>query len=332
MAAIDRIPSRAPTPSHGADMLSQECDAKEWASKIDARLAMHPCFEALDEGDVFDVRQFCNVDLANIVETRIGTSIDPNELEGGERESWLERTLEPGESIDTPFVLGRRCFWLRDQAGRIGTIAYTVLPYRMVPTIEVSSLYITRERRSCGWGRSMLLALRDAAYAAGIVKVELTTAWCSQRALRFYCANGLWLESWKRDLRLGFARARPAWRLEIEGGRARFLVGEPEEALIVAERRGELLHWYETASLHEESDDLRLYAPSTCALALAVAGWPLITSQAVWQEQLEWGCADLGGPDELAVRIQAFEIRASKKRWRSDTPRIPGLKYPRARS
>ena len=97
--------------------------------------------------------------------------------------------------------------------------------------------------------------------------------------------------------------------------------------LVDARRAGPRLEWSETR-LGAERNDLKFLAPGTFAVALAVRGFPLITSDDAWQAELRRGFSDCGGPDGLALKIRRFEAWSRKNGWQTPAPRIPGLDYP----
>jgi GNAT superfamily N-acetyltransferase len=305
-------------------MAADEKEAETLTRAIDERLASDPRFERLSEPDPAEVRSFCNADLACLVEMRTGQIVDPSGLEGEVREAWIRRTLEIGETVDVPFFMNRRCYWVRDATGRIGTIAYRALPFRATRSIEVASVYVVPERRRRGLARRLLTTLRDAAYAAGTELVTLNTSWCAQPAVRFYGSIGMWIRSWKHDLEFMYSRSLPEWQIDVDGDSARFLVGDDARELIIAERRGDRLGWIVR---RDSSPTLERYAPGTFALALAAKGWPLIRNDAEWRLQLEAGYSDAGSPEGLAFKIREFEAWAKQSGWPVDTPRIPGLQY-----
>lgn len=69
-------------------------------------------------------------------------------------------------------------------------------------------------------------------------------------------------------------------------------------------------------------------APGTFSVALAVNGFPLITSEDAWRAQLRRGFSDIGGPEGLAFKIRRFEAWDRKQGWLTPASRIPGLDYP----
>jgi len=95
-----------------------------------------------------------------------------------------------------------------------------------------------------------------------------------------------------------------------------------DRAIIVARRTGERLKFRAAPKL---DFDLWLPAEMTFSVALALRGFPLITTDEEWAEQLEEGFSDGGGPVALAFKIQGWEAWARERGWRVDAPRVPGL-------
>jgi hypothetical protein len=105
----------------------------------------------------------------------------------------------------------------------------------------------------------------------------------------------------------------------VGGQDARFLVGESE--VIAARRIGDALEWRVCEGVEWE---LARRSEMTCALALAMAGFPLTAPGA----PRKLSRCDGGGPQELAGTIQHLEAWARHNGWHVDAPRIPGLAYP----
>lgn len=309
-----------------ATIQRSEEQADDLAQKIEARLETDALFERVRDDHELDVRQYCNFDLASLVELRLGAHVEPSVLNGTLRDDWIKRAIDEGESVDLPFSLDRRCYWIRTRTGeRVGSIAFRVEPYTMRPTVAVSSIFVHPAHRKQGLGRRSLLAMRDAAYAEGIQNVTLYTQWIWPRAVRFYLNTGMWLRSWKHDLHFMFARDLPRWRVDFSENEARFLIETRGtwRALIEAEKQGERLVWTETATFKRRRS-LRCEVPTTFVLALATRGWPLKRDDN-WQRY--WG-SDAVHPEAFARRIQGFESWARINGWVVETPRIAGLEYP----
>ena len=69
-------------------MLSATYD--QLASRVQARLANDSGFEPLGS-DPDAIRRFSDHDLASLVETRYGATVDPNALDDVTRQAWLDR-------------------------------------------------------------------------------------------------------------------------------------------------------------------------------------------------------------------------------------------------
>jgi hypothetical protein len=79
------------------------------------------------------------------------------------------------------------------------------------------------------------------------------------------------------------------------------------------------------AAMRESSWWVYHHAPATFALNLALAGWPLIRSEELWERRLDW--SDMGQPEGLALKIAIFEAIDRAEHYDVRTPRIPGLDY-----
>ncbi|MET0390953.1 MAG: GNAT family N-acetyltransferase [Polyangiales bacterium] len=305
-----------------------EAWAAEWDNAalthaIDARLQADGMFEPLAHV-AEQVHRFEDTDLVSLVEMRYGSVVDPATLTPKSRAKW-QASAARGYIVSNPFLLGRRCYWLRDGEARIGTAAFRLLRGTMRPSIEVSSVYVMHAQRRRGWGTRLLHRVRDEAYAAGVEAVGLTTLWASQPDVCFYLRAGMWIRMWKHDLSFVFARDLPAWHVEHDGPVARFCVAG--RVLITAHHEGVRLGWDTSPEFVDELGDVYWYAPGTFAVYLASRGWPLIRSDEEWRTQLKLGFSDCGGPEGLAFQIRGFEAYARRHGWSVTTPRIPGLDY-----
>jgi ribosomal protein S18 acetylase RimI-like enzyme len=303
--------------------MSNEGAADQTTARICARMAEDHQFEPLGP-EPSAIESFRDHDLASLVESRFGEASDPGLLDDAARCAWRERAAPDGE-FGTPESGGALCYWLHHRGQRVGTIAWSVASDCGGARLHVSSLYVAPAQRRLGHARRALLALRAAAFAEGLCDVRLEASWYSQPALRFYCSLGMWIRGWKRELTFTFQPDLPSWHVELEGDFARFVTGDEVQPFIQAERRGERLVWSELPEPHSPSQELvRCRAPGTFALALAIEGWPLLRSEAQWQEQLGLGFSDAGGPEGLAFKIRLFEAWAKKNGWHVTTPKIPG--------
>lgn len=296
------------------------------------RLAASGLLEPLAH-DPSEERTWVDHDLASLVEHRFGVDLDPQRLTSAQRDRWLPLAAPNG--LRSPHRAYTTPFWIVDGPRRVGTVAVaSVLLGRA--DVEVFSLYINRQARGRGHAGRALDAVYQAALAAGLYGVRLSTEWLWQPTVRFYLRGAMWVYMWKRDLVFVRSRTLPRWRIEVDGDHARFLVteGEPRASgapaatklLLEARRQGPRLAWTEHHALQD--GDLPYLAPGTFAVALAVRGFPLITSDEAWREQLDRGHSDAGGPEGLAFKIRRFEAWARKEGYRVETPRIPGLDYP----
>jgi GNAT superfamily N-acetyltransferase len=275
------------------------------------------------------LRSWQNHDVASFVEHRLGIDVDPNRLDEPFRSDFIRHATDEHE-LTLPREGYTNPYWIRAGGETLGTVALAA-PWVGSSSLSVSSLYVRREHRRQGHARRVIEGADSAAQRAGLSGIDLNTSWCWQPAVALYLSLSMWVRMWKRDLKLVLRADLPRWRVGFEGDEARFSVelgdARPATPLIVARRRGDRLDWSE----HDVSpglDELRYEAPGTFALALAVRGWPLITSDAAWQRQCEVGFSDVGGPEGLAFKIMRWEAWDRRQGYRVDTPRIPGLAYP----
>jgi ribosomal protein S18 acetylase RimI-like enzyme len=275
-----------------------------------------------------DLGAWRDYELASFVENRLGITADWGDLDDEDRRDFITRATLPGEVLDDPRNAGVRRFWIRSDAERIGTVAFsTMLLGREL--LGVSSLYVHTARRGRGHARAALDAIHQASLAGGLSGIRLSTAWSWQRAVRSYLSYGMWVWGWKRSLDFIRRRELPSWSIALDGDVARFLVrgASAWRTLLEARRTGARLEWLERGP-RDERGELNFLAPGTFAVALAVRGFPLITSDAAWRTELDRGFSDCGGPEGLALKIRRFEAWDRKHGWQTPAPRIPGLDYP----
>ncbi|MEW5847746.1 MAG: GNAT family N-acetyltransferase [Myxococcota bacterium] len=301
----------------------------EQGMRVARRLERTGAFQPLSQ-DAHDTHVFQCHDVASLVEHRLGEVVDPYACDEQRAAEWLGKASVTGE-VGSPHSEYQRPFWLMHDGERAGTVAVATATLGGT-TLRVSSLFILPRWRRRGIARRALQAINQAALAEGLHGIRLSTEWCWTPTVRFYLDIAMWIWGWKRNLDFIWRTDLPTWRMELQGDDARFLVtrGDVEETLIEARRVGDRLLWREAASPTEgdDHDEVRFLAPGTLATALAVHGWPLLRSDAEWQEQLARGWSDMGGPEGLAFKIRLFEAWSRKHGWRVEAPRIPGLDYP----
>ncbi|MET0388745.1 MAG: GNAT family N-acetyltransferase [Polyangiales bacterium] len=291
-------------------------DPEGRGAALAARLAVSQPFEPLAP---HDAEIFTDFQVASLVEIRLGTVLAP-ELARKERSQWLTLGLDEGERILGPFAHRQHPYWVTDGDTRVGTIAFSVTPGAWAPTIEVSNVYVLPSHRRQGWGGRMLGALRDLAFAQGFERVMLRPEWVNQPGLQFYCSQRMWVQNWKHSFVLYFGKSTPAWDLTVVGQQARFTIAGQVRA--IAEQRGHTLDW----TLMDGVERALAYdIEATCALQLAVMGWPLIRSEDKWQRQIRAGFSDGGDFEGLAFKIRNFERHIRRKRWRLPARRNPSF-------
>lgn len=275
-----------------------------------------------------DERRWLDCDLASLAENRLDDMADPRDLDAARRADWQARATDDRAASLRSRSERERCYWLIEGGERAGTIALatSLLGTR---SVHLSSFYLRPPYRGRGLGRRALAHVQEALSKEGL-GLRLDTSWCWQRAVGFYMAVGLWLYMWKRELTFWWHADTPRPRVEVGEREASLSVQRGAELVVLARARrdGGVLTLVDAPSGVEK--DRRLgeaywHAPTTFALALAMHGWPLVRSEASW-EQCYY--ADAGPPEALAYKIQIWEAWASHRGWPVRTPRIPELRYP----
>lgn len=273
-----------------------------------------------------DTQSWQDHDLASLVENRLGVRLDLTKLDERSRLDWGRQVTHDRGSISSPHREYQRSFWLRHDGRRVGTIAVATT-LTGASTLRVSSLYVTPSERRRGHARRALAKTYAATLVAGLSGISLSTEWSWQATLSCYLCLGFWVRGWKRSIDLIYTKDLSKWEIDANGGTARFVVGEHDRArvCIVARHIGDRLEWREETPAETT---LPFEAAGTFALALALRGFPLITSDEAWRTQLKLGFSDCGGPEALAFKIRRFEAWDRKHGWMTRAPRIPGLDYP----
>lgn len=275
-----------------------------------------------------DERRWLDCDLASLAEHRLGDRTDPFELSDARREDWQRRA-----TLEAPCSLAERgerarCYWLREGAERVGTIALSRVACGDA-SARVSSLYVFPSKRGSGVGRRALERLA-ATLGERRFGYGLDTCWAWQRTVRFYLRTGHWVSSWRRDLSFCTERGLPKPLLEVSD-ELLTLAAEADGRRVVlasARTRGGSTEidephpprWEGTPFASVVGDAL-----STLSLALALEGRPLVRSQRAWDACRD---RDRGPPEALAHRIELWEAFDRERGWRVETPRVPGLSYP----
>ena len=267
-----------------------------------------------DEGPEHDL--WTAWDLASLVEGGLGEIIDGRTLDLEARRTWAARL--GGDRM------GRRAahdafstgYWIVDDGEPIGTLGVWADSARGSDTLFLTSLYVEPARRGRALGAAALDAAFMAATAQGLAGLRLETHWTWQRSLRWYLRRGWWIRNWKHAITLTRRRDWPAYEVRIGADEATFAVGG--QVWVQARRAGDRLALPVDAHASEA-----LHASATLATHLACAGWPLIRSDAAWEQR--WYSSDVGGPEGLAAKIGIFERVAREQGWRVETPKIPGV-------
>lgn len=303
---------------------------REHARKIERALAalerssVQPRFERVAARD-FDV--WTDHDLVALIENRLGIDADPNATGAAQRDAWAISATDDGR-LYQPDVEYAQPYWLVSDGERVGTIALGRMPLGST-RCGVSSLYVRRDRRGRGIASAALDAVAAAMRREGLTGIRLETSWCWSSSVAFYARRGFWVGGWKRELALVACAELGHYEVRIAGDEARFSYASARGRLttiIVAERRGDRLAWTELA--RPDGTERAALAAGTFAMHLALRGWPLVTSDAAWADQLHQGFSECGGPEGLAFRIREWEAVSKSRGWCSSAPRIPGLGDP----
>jgi GNAT superfamily N-acetyltransferase len=256
-------------------------------------------------------------ELASLIELRRGEIVAPSALPDPRRDPWLPRV-----SYDADLGAMRASmyapFWLLDDCRRVGIVVLGASGGP--PKLDLSSLFVLPEHRGRGVAKRLLERLIVGVQAAGLRDLRLDADWCASRAVRFYLDLGMWVRMWKRGLQLAWIPDMPRWSVVVEGDVARFVVGDRD--VIVARRMGDRLKWRAAPKV---DFDLLVHAEMTFSVALALHGFPLITTDEAWAEQVKEGYSDGGDSVALAFEIQGWEACARERGWRVDAPRVPGV-------
>lgn len=271
-----------------------------------------------------DEARWAACDLASLIELRGGASVSPEDAER-ERDAWLPKVTTRGEH-GVPDRSYSEPYWILEGGRRVGTVALGRGPSPR--SVHLTSLFVRLDDRGQGIATRVLHRVTACLEDADLHQMRLETDWCAFRAVPLYLAFGMKIRMWKRDLAFVWTSGRPRWSMVVEGEVARCVVDGVE--VITARRQGDRLGWKLNGALANDDDrvgDLR-ELEGTFAVALAARGFPLITSDHAWEQQLDWGFSDCGGPEGLAFNIQRWEAWARSRGWCVKAPRIPGLTYP----
>ncbi|MFO0760515.1 MAG: GNAT family N-acetyltransferase [Byssovorax sp.] len=273
-------------------------------------------------------QRWLDCDLASLAEHRLGVDRSPLDLDDAARREWQAKaTLEPPMRL---LLRERRerCFWILDDGEPRGTVSLSHAPGE-AQRVRLASLYVFPDRRSRGTGRRFMLALMERLGRRGL-GLSLETLWTWQRAIRFYQRLGMWVSDFRHDLGFAWDPAAPAPRVAIGAERAHLsvLIEGEERRVIEAERCGDRLRM--SAPLLDAraaglTHAVIAQAAPTLALALAMAGWPLLRSSPGDDLVPASGSRE---PEALATRIMVWEAWERSQGWRVETPKIEGLRYP----
>jgi GNAT superfamily N-acetyltransferase len=295
-------------------------------AQLVARGVLEPLSEASN-----DVRVWSDCELASMVENRFFVTLDPRTLTPEERERWTPRATSRNEHIVNPHEHAwyTTPYWITEGGERVGTVGLATSTMGG-SLVMVSSFYVFPTLRGRGIGGRFMRRAYEAVRAHGFHGLRVPTHWTWTAAVRFYMNLGLWVRDWKHSLVLTLRDDLPPHRIEIGEQEASFGILEDGKVtrLITAARKGDRLRWDESPRYRElsrESHEIRLNAPGTFALGLALAGFPLIRSDKLWARRHDW--SDFGEPEGLAHKIEIFEALDRRDGFDVRTARIPGILY-----
>ena len=178
------------------------------------------------------------------------------------------------------------------------------------PWLYLHSRYVHREHRRRGLATRVLDTAYAAARAAGYFGLLLSTGWNAYHPAWLYVRTGLWVYHWKRDLT--FVRDEQVPDLQVSERDASIGVKGGAARIRVQRELGRLL-WSKQGEFDDVVTEVRAWA--TLSLVAALLGWPITASD------------DVGGPANLAWKIEIFEAVARMNGQQCQPPRIPGIAY-----
>lgn len=214
-------------------------------------------------------------------------------------------------------------FWLLDGRQRVGAVG--LRPGDTPDWLEVGCLFVDPEDRKRGHAARLLRLLLCLVAAEGGAGLGLSTQWGWRHTLRFYLAQGFWIESWAPSLRLVLPVEERSWSYSITGPLASFSVQESRRPRLelLARRDGRHLELLEP---NPETSALRDRALATFSVCLALDGFPLTSRRPP-------DPADPMSPGHLSRRIVQLQTldaehgflarprsRPAPARWGSSTP------------
>lgn len=287
-------------------------------------LARHPSDERL--WNLFE--------LASLCEGYLHEQLDPLTISDATRLERERRISANGRPFGPPDRSYRELYWLLDRGRRVGTIALGA-NFLGTGMVAVSSLYVHPADRRRHIASRVLDAVFRICVDHGADGIRLDTKWTWQPAVRFYARIGMWVRMWKHSLVFVRRPDLPDYLVRFDDdSHAGFFVGrDPDwEPMIAAERGGKHLGWKESpqfVALYDEDFELAHCIPGTFAVHLALAGWPLVRSNAMWKRRYSW--SDAGYPEGLAYKIGVFEEIDRRRGFEVRTPPRPGSTAPRRR-
>jgi len=292
--------------------------------------AKSPFLVSLDINNALLCRFWQTCDLCIYVEHRLGKILDPRLLKEAEILQLEQEALTQYDCLSNPCKQESYSlpFWIRYHKEIVGIVKLDTLPVHGPKIIYIWNLYLFPEHRRQDIGHQLLDNLYELAIAHGFAGIRVKTEWMYQSAVQFYLDIGLWVIGWKHNLDFGRLPDLPSYRFELQNKQALFWVNSPDsekyQLFYTAHNKDGYLVLEEQA-LVDEDYMLEHCALCTFSLCLAQNGFPLVASQAEWEEEMGW--CDGAMPVCLAYKIEVWEAYERKQGFLVNTPKIPGLQY-----
>lgn len=305
-------------------------------AQVHARLVRQAVLAPV-EGAPAAQRAFVECERASLVENRLGRVIDPRDpaawtdttRDGLARAAGITPIPPPAERD------AERCFWIVYDGRRVGTVCLGAGPAAAdastgegpldvdalaAADMYLGSFYLYPDCRGRSMGRATVISIVRAAARHGL-GVRLTTHWGFTHALDYWLRQGFWVQHWQGCLGLRTHGEAPSPRVRIGPGTAELAVdapgvdGRPVVLLRAWQRAGRLVWRLVTppsAWAGTPVERVACDAPSTLALHLARAGWPLVRSA---DKQRRLSAADAGAPEGLLRALRGFEAWDRAHGW-----------------
>jgi hypothetical protein len=266
-------------------------------------------------------------ELAAHVEAWHGELLDPAGFTDADRARCHARLAPhpPVAPVDPEAFYTR--WWITAQGREAGVLA-TARFTSGDGLLPVFSLSIDPPHRRGGVAADAIALAELGARAVGLSGVRMDVPWGWRDGIRYLLAQGFWARRWARHLTLqrGAFASRLALTLDGDAATLALRSGALREPLVRATRAGDRLGWERTATCRSLLGDPHRYeeavdAEATLALHLALAGWPLVRTEAAWQRS--GAVLNAATPESLLRRIVAWEAALEARGVALEGPRVP---------